>query len=68
MGQDTLKEYTTIRRTGDVLFTHANVTNAHEAFNFTPAVSLDEGLLRFAHWYNEYSHTMPNELWTYKSD
>ena len=65
MGQETRKEYVAIRNTGDVLFTHANVTKAQKAFNFTPAVSLDEGLDKFAKWFREYSRLMPVELWTY---
>ena len=65
MGQETKKEYVSVENTGDVLFTHANVSKAHEAFDFTPSVPLDEGLERFADWFLEYSQHMSPELWAY---
>lgn len=36
---------------GDVLTTYADIVHSTERLNFKPAVTLEEGLARFVHWY-----------------
>lgn len=60
-----IKDYVSVENNGDVFFTHANVSKATFAFNFTPIVSLDEGLDRFASWFKDYAKEMSPELWFY---
>lgn len=39
---------------GDVLATHADVSELREATGFRPATSVQEGVARFVAWYQEY--------------
>lgn len=48
------KEKETLGNTGDVLFTHANISAAHEEFGYLPTVDLKDGLARFSDWFYEY--------------
>eukprot|EP00210_Caulerpa_lentillifera_P008686 g8285.t1 len=59
-------KYKRLENSGDVLFTHANVSKAHQAFNFTPMTSLDEGLMKFSRWFKNYSQDMTDEMWNYQ--
>ena len=40
--------------TGDVLFTHANVTRAMRELGYHPATDLTAGLLSFVQWYKQF--------------
>lgn len=66
LGMEAKVEYKKLENSGDVLFTHANVSKAHDEFDFTPEVSLEEGLRRFSQWFKTYSPDMKPELWAYK--
>lgn len=50
----TTKEKVPLGNTGDVLFTHANISAAHAEFGYFPATSLEVGLRRFSKWFYEY--------------
>lgn len=39
---------------GDVLATHADVSDLAEQFNFSPKTSIQEGIRRFVEWYRSY--------------
>ncbi|CAI5505816.1 unnamed protein product, partial [Closterium sp. Naga37s-1] len=39
---------------GEVLFTHANVTRAENELGYSPSTDLDEGLQKFVQWYKSY--------------
>ena len=41
-------------KTGDVPFTHADVSAARRDLGYEPHVSLDEGLKKFVDWYTSY--------------
>jgi UDP-glucuronate 4-epimerase len=43
---------------GDVLSTFADIRESREHLNFSPKVSLEEGLGRFVRWYKEYFHPL----------
>lgn len=48
--------------TGDVMFTHANVTKAQVALGYNPTTDLDTGLGLFVKWYKSYyKHGGDNE-------
>lgn len=66
LGMEAKVEYKKLENSGDVLFTHANVSKAHAEFDFTPQVSLEEGLRRFSQWFKTYSEDMKPEMWAYK--
>eukprot|EP00246_Nothoceros_aenigmaticus_P013486 TRINITY_DN4673_c0_g1_i1.p1 TRINITY_DN4673_c0_g1~~TRINITY_DN4673_c0_g1_i1.p1 ORF type:complete len:448 (+),score=67.62 TRINITY_DN4673_c0_g1_i1:339-1682(+) len=40
--------------TGDVMFTHANVTRARKALGYNPTTDLEVGLKQFVKWYKAY--------------
>ncbi len=42
---------------GDMLNTHADVSDLVEAIGFQPTVGIEDGLAQFAAWYREYSAT-----------
>lgn len=44
------------KQPGDVENTHADVGALQEHFNWTPTVSIDEGLAAWAQWYRQYHH------------
>ncbi|GMH37334.1 hypothetical protein BSKO_05207 [Bryopsis sp. KO-2023] len=52
--QSAIRKQVPLGNTGDVLFTHANISAAHGAFGYTPQVSLEEGLKLFALWFYDY--------------
>lgn len=39
---------------GDVVATHSDITQSREKLNFSPEISLEEGLQRFVAWYSEF--------------
>lgn len=47
-------QYVPLPATGDVLKTNANISAAHEAFDYTPHTNLKEGLQAFVKWFYEY--------------
>ncbi|GJP46706.1 hypothetical protein CLOM_g5958 [Closterium sp. NIES-68] len=49
-----VRNYIQMPSTGDVLFTHANVTRAQRELGYEPAADLDSGLERFVRWYRSY--------------
>ena len=49
-----IREYISMPKTGDVPFTHANVSKAMVELGYDPKTSLEEGLRKFAAWYLEY--------------
>ena len=48
------RQYVPAPATGDVMRTHADVSRASRDLGYSPRVSLDEGLARFAQWYTSY--------------
>lgn len=54
LGKSAIKTKVKKGNTGDVHFTHANITAAQNAFGYSPKTSLDQGLKNFAHWFYEY--------------
>eukprot|EP00898_Chlorokybus_atmophyticus_P004886 jgi/Chlat1/5399/Chrsp35S05307 len=47
-------EYVTMDDTGDVEFTHANITRAHTELGYEPKTDLFSGLKQFTAWYRGY--------------
>eukprot|EP00271_Cylindrocystis_brebissonii_P011523 TRINITY_DN29366_c0_g1_i1.p1 TRINITY_DN29366_c0_g1~~TRINITY_DN29366_c0_g1_i1.p1 ORF type:complete len:354 (+),score=46.34 TRINITY_DN29366_c0_g1_i1:670-1731(+) len=48
------RQYVQMPSSGDVMYTHANVTRARQAFNYAPSTDLDTGLKKFVDWYRVY--------------
>eukprot|EP00475_Leptophrys_vorax_P012637 TRINITY_DN19034_c0_g1_i1.p1 TRINITY_DN19034_c0_g1~~TRINITY_DN19034_c0_g1_i1.p1 ORF type:complete len:453 (-),score=4.09 TRINITY_DN19034_c0_g1_i1:673-2031(-) len=49
-----IRNYIQMPSTGDVMFTHANVTRAHNELGYQPTTDLDSGLEKFVRWYRSY--------------
>ena len=49
-----VKEYVAVPGTGDVLFTHADVSRARAELGYAPATPLAVGLGKFVAWFQEY--------------
>ena len=54
LGKEAIREYVPMPKTGDVPFTHADVSAARRDLGYEPRVSLDEGLKKFVDWYKSY--------------
>jgi len=54
LGKEAIREYVPMPKTGDVPFTHADVSAARRDLGYEPSVSLDEGLKKFVEWYTSY--------------
>ena len=54
LGKEAIREYVPMPKTGDVPFTHADVSAARRDLGYEPRVSLDEGLKKFVDWYTSY--------------
>ena len=54
LGKTAKREYVPMPKTGDVPFTHADVSKATSDLGYDPKTSLDEGLEQFAEWYLEF--------------
>ncbi|CAN1159026.1 UDP-glucuronate 4-epimerase 3 [Linum perenne] len=48
------KKVTPMPENGDVLFTHANVTQARRDLGYDPTTDLETGLTKFVEWYLDY--------------
>ena len=53
----TAKKQFTSQQPGDVLDTHADVSDMVKQFNYQPTTSLQQGISQFVTWYREYSLT-----------
>eukprot|EP00270_Netrium_digitus_P020126 TRINITY_DN8175_c0_g1_i1.p1 TRINITY_DN8175_c0_g1~~TRINITY_DN8175_c0_g1_i1.p1 ORF type:complete len:191 (+),score=30.10 TRINITY_DN8175_c0_g1_i1:82-573(+) len=49
-----IREYIPMPSTGDVMFTHANVSRAHRDLSYSPSTDLETGLGRFVRWYTTF--------------
>lgn len=47
---------------GDVLSTHADITESTKRLNFVPKTSLDEGIAKFVAWYKEHENGIAREI------
>ncbi len=47
-------QYVPLPATGDVLKTNANITEARNAFDYSPKVDIKQGLRAFVTWFYEY--------------
>ena len=54
LGKTAIREYVPMPKTGDVPFTHADVSRAASELGYAPHTSLDEGLRKFAEWYLDF--------------
>ena len=54
LGKTASRNYVPMPKTGDVPFTHADISAAKRDLGYTPTVSLDDGLLHFVAWYTKY--------------
>ena len=54
LGKTAIREYVPMPKTGDVQFTHADVSRAASELGYAPHTSLDEGLRKFAEWYLDF--------------
>jgi UDP-glucuronate 4-epimerase len=54
LGKTAIREYVPMPKTGDVPFTHADVSRAASELGYEPRTSLDEGLRAFAEWYLDF--------------
>lgn len=54
LGKTAKREYVPMPKTGDVPFTHADVSAAKKDLRYNPTVGLDEGLQNFVRWYVKY--------------
>lgn len=56
LGRKAHRIYVPMPETGDVPFTHADVSKATLELGYNPKVSLDEGLKQFTEWYLSFCH------------
>lgn len=54
LAKPAVRNYVALPALGDVLQTHSNISHAAAAFGYTPRISLEEGLQRFAAWFYDY--------------
>lgn len=54
LGKSAVKTRIQMGNTGDVHFTHANITHAQVEFGYSPKTTLDQGLRKFADWFYKY--------------
>jgi UDP-glucuronate 4-epimerase len=54
LGKKAQREYVPMPKTGDVPFTHADISAARADLGYNPTVSLDEGMNTFVSWYVKY--------------
>eukprot|EP00232_Nephroselmis_pyriformis_P022246 CAMPEP_0182865674 /NCGR_PEP_ID=MMETSP0034_2-20130328/7815_1 /TAXON_ID=156128 /ORGANISM="Nephroselmis pyriformis, Strain CCMP717" /LENGTH=436 /DNA_ID=CAMNT_0024997985 /DNA_START=152 /DNA_END=1462 /DNA_ORIENTATION=+ len=54
LGKKAIRQYIPMPKTGDVPFTHADVSKAREELGYNPTTSLSVGIGRFVKWYKEY--------------
>ena len=54
MGKKAKREYVPMPKTGDVPFTHADVSRAARDLEYSPRTNLDDGLKKFVDWYKEF--------------
>ena len=54
MGKKAKREYVPMPKTGDVPFTHADVSRAARDLGYSPRTNLDDGLKKFVDWYKEF--------------
>ena len=54
LDKEAIREYVPMPKTGDVPFTHADVSAARRDLGYNPRVNLDEGLKKFVDWYTSY--------------
>ena len=54
MGKKAKREYVPMPKTGDVPFTHADVSRAVRDLGYSPRTNLDDGLKKFVDWYKEF--------------
>ena len=54
LGVKAQRNYVPMPKTGDVPFTHADVSRAQRELGYEPKTSLDEGLKDFTEWYKEF--------------
>ena len=67
LGKEAKREYVQMPKTGDVPFTHANISKATRELGYVPKISLDEGLKHFAAWYQTFcSGVKCGEIQKYK--
>ena len=51
LGKKAIREYVPMPKTGDVPFTHADISRARRELGYEPKTSLDDGLKIFVEWY-----------------
>ena len=54
LGKTAKRDYVPMPKTGDVPFTHADISAAKKDLQYNPTVGLDEGLQNFVRWYEKY--------------
>ena len=54
LGMEAKRNYIPMPKTGDVPYTHADISKARAELNYEPQTSLDQGLKIFVDWYKEY--------------
>jgi len=54
LGKTATRDYVPMPKTGDVPFTHADISQAKKDLGYAPTVSLDDGLKHFVAWYSKY--------------
>ncbi|CAI5461923.1 unnamed protein product [Closterium sp. Yama58-4] len=54
LGVKAIRKVIPMPSTGDVMFTHANITRAAREFSYQPTTDLETGLSKFVQWYKSY--------------
>lgn len=54
LGSNAIRKVIQMPSTGDVMFTHANVTRANNDLGYSPTTDLEAGLEKFVTWYKAY--------------
>eukprot|EP00475_Leptophrys_vorax_P030351 TRINITY_DN4539_c0_g1_i2.p2 TRINITY_DN4539_c0_g1~~TRINITY_DN4539_c0_g1_i2.p2 ORF type:complete len:158 (+),score=31.61 TRINITY_DN4539_c0_g1_i2:1484-1957(+) len=54
LGVNAIRKVIQMPSTGDVMFTHANVTRASTDLGYSPSTDLEAGLEKFVRWYKTY--------------
>ena len=61
LGKKAIKEFHPIEK-GDVLNTYADNSNLQNWINFSPSISIEVGLKKFANWYKDYHSSYQNKI------
>jgi UDP-glucuronate 4-epimerase len=67
LGKKAIRDYIPLPETGDVLRTHANISQAKQDLGYEPTTTLREGVRKFVEWYQTYyKDGLDSDMLSYK--